>query len=137
MSRLPNLFIASAPPPLTPARRVVIQSLVKATTPNDYEHHFSVVSGLACVKRITDKVNETSREKENAATAKELKARVEDWKGHDPDSFGKLIIDDQLVATKGNTDREYHVFLFEQMLLCCKDVSTNALVPLDSFITSR
>ena len=100
-----------------------LQSLVKATTPNDYEHHFSVVSGLACVKRITDKVNETSREKENAATAKELKARVEDWKGHDPDSFGKLIIDDQLVATKGNTDREYHVFLFEQMLLCCKDVS--------------
>lgn len=97
--------------------------MVKATNESDYANYKSLTSGLLSVKRITDRVNETSRAKENAATKKELGNRVTDWKGHDPEQFGDLLLDDQLVATKSGSDRDYHVFLFEKMLLCCKDVS--------------
>lgn len=102
---------------------LLLGSLVKATSPSDYAGYPSLVAGLACVKRITDKVNETSRAKQNAETVRELKARVDDWKGHDPDTFGLLVSDAVLVATKGEHDREYHVFLFEHMLLCCKNAT--------------
>jgi hypothetical protein len=47
---------------------------------------------------------------------------VTDWKGHEPEGFGDLLVDDLLTATKGGSERDYHVFLFERMLLCCKDV---------------
>lgn len=100
----------------------VLQSLVKATNPSDYIYHASLVAGLASVKRITDKVNETSREKENEKTVLELQARVEDWKGHVPETFGRLLVDDVLSAIKSGSTRDYHVFLFEKMLLCCKEV---------------
>lgn len=32
-------------------------------------------------------------------------------------------MDDVLTVTKADVDREYHVFLFERMILCCKDAS--------------
>lgn len=109
------------------------QSLVKATNDSDYTHHDSLALGLLSVKRITDKVNETSRAKENAATKEELKRRVTDWKGHEPEGFGDLLVDDLLTATKGGSERDYHVFLFERMLLCCKDVRRSTpLCPLRS-----
>jgi cell division control protein 24 len=54
-------------------------------------------------------------------TVKSLHSRVEDWKGHHLSNFGELLIDDIFVVTKSNVDREYHVFLFEKIILCCKE----------------
>ena len=55
------------------------------------------------------------------ATVKNLENRVEDWKGHHISNFGTLILDDIFTVTKSEMDREYHVFLFEKIILCCKE----------------
>jgi cell division control protein 24 len=51
-----------------------------------------------------------------------LRQRVGDWKGHALANFGDLLLDDLFVVTKSEVDREYHVFLFENIILCCKEV---------------
>jgi len=50
-----------------------------------------------------------------------LAARVDDWKGHHVSQFGELLLDDVFIVTKSEVDREYHVFLFERIILCCKE----------------
>jgi len=52
-----------------------------------------------------------------------LQSRVEDWKGHHLENFGDLLLDDIFVVTKSDIDREYHVFLFEKIILCCKEAT--------------
>jgi cell division control protein 24 len=50
-----------------------------------------------------------------------LSSRVDDWKGHHVSQFGELLLDDIFIVTKTEVDREYHVFLFERIILCCKE----------------
>ncbi len=78
-------------------------------------------AGVAVTKRITDRVNEEQRRAENIATLKHLEGRVADWKGHHISNFGTLLLDDIFMVTKSEMDREYHVFLFEKIILCCKE----------------
>lgn len=52
---------------------------------------------------------------------KHLEGRIEDWKGHHLSNFGDLLLDDVFLVTKSEVDREYHVFLFEKIILCCKE----------------
>lgn len=79
------------------------------------------MAGVASAKLITDKINEAQRRAENAQTVRALQNRVEDWKGHHLANFGDLLLDDVLLVTKSEVDREYHVFLFEKIILCCKE----------------
>jgi len=50
-----------------------------------------------------------------------LRSRVSDWKSHHIDNFGELLLDDVFLVTKSHIDRVYHVFLFEKMILFCKE----------------
>jgi cell division control protein 24 len=107
------------------ARRVIahplLQSLVKASSRDDYPHYDELVEGVAACKRIADRINEAQRRTENRDALENLKRRVEDWKGHATSNFGELLLDDIFVVTKSDVDREYHVFLFEKIILCCKE----------------
>lgn len=98
-----------------------MQSLVKASTIVDYPHYEELQAGSAAAKRITDKINEAQRRAENNQTVRNLEGRVKDWKGHHLSNFGNLLLDDIFTVTKSEVDREYHVFLFEKIILCCKE----------------
>ena len=78
---------------------------------------------MNAAKRITDRINEAQRRAENEQTVNSLRSRVEDWKGHHLENFGALLLDDIFMVTKMDIDREYHVFLFEKIILCCKEAS--------------
>lgn len=99
----------------------VQQSLIKACSPQDYPHYDELKEGSTAAKRITDKINEAQRRAENSLTVENLSARVDDWKGHHVSHFGDLLLDDVFTVTKSEVDREYHVFLFERIILCCKE----------------
>jgi cell division control protein 24 len=101
---------------------LLFQQLLKACPP-DHEFYQELEEGVAACKRITEKVNEAERRAVNAATVKLLEQRVEDWKGHALANFGDLLLDDIFMVTKSDVDREYHVFLFEKIILCCKDAT--------------
>jgi cell division control protein 24 len=95
--------------------------LLKKSSPVDYPHYEELKAGSAAAKRITDKINEAQRRAENLQTVQNLAARVDDWKGHHVSQFGELLLDDIFIVTKSEVDREYHVFLFERIILCCKE----------------
>lgn len=98
------------------------QSLVKVLNgKEEYSYLEELKAGVAAAKRITDRINEEQRRAENKATVKSLEGRVEDWKGHHISNFGALLLDDIFTVTKSEMDREYHVFLFEKIILCCKE----------------
>ena len=73
--------------------------------------------------RITGKINEAHRRADNEQIVKSLAKRITDWKGHHLENFGELLLEDVFVVTKSDIDREYHVFLFEKIILCCKDAT--------------
>jgi cell division control protein 24 len=94
---------------------------VKKSSPTEYPLYDDLVEGSAAAKRVTDKINEAQRRAENIQTVQTLQTRVEDWKGHHLGNFGDLLLDDIFLVTKSEVDREYHVFLFEKIILCCKE----------------
>ena len=98
------------------------QSLIKTLSPTTYSHCEELKRGSEAAKRITDKINEAQRRAENEQTVKSLSTRIEDWKGHHLENFGQLLLDDVFTVTKSDLDREYHVFLFERIILCCKEI---------------
>ncbi|THH09802.1 hypothetical protein EW145_g1760 [Phellinidium pouzarii] len=101
---------------------LLLESLLKAAANTDYPYYDELKGGLEAAKRITDRINEAQRRSENAQTVASLEARVEDWKGHHLSNFGELILEDIFMVMKMDIDREYHVFLFEKIILCCKEV---------------
>lgn len=48
----------------------------------------------------------------------DLCARMSDWKGHDPETFGVLQLYDLLSVRKTHHAREFFVYLFQETLLC-------------------
>ncbi|KAF8198124.1 hypothetical protein BJ912DRAFT_58313 [Pholiota molesta] len=103
---------------------LLLDSLLKACSASTYAHYDELKRGSDAAKRITDKINEAQRRAENEQTVKSLSSRIDDWKGHHLANFGDLLLDDLFVVTKSDIDREYHVFLFERIILCCKEASS-------------
>ncbi len=104
---------------------LLLEQLLKKT-PEDAPPYQELEEGLEVMRSITDKVNENSRLQENAQLVKELEWRVEDWKGHNIKTFGLLLLSDTFMVAKSDTEREYHVYLFEKILLCCKEIAPAA-----------
>ncbi|KAF8606218.1 hypothetical protein BDV93DRAFT_521061 [Ceratobasidium sp. AG-I] len=99
-----------------------LHDLIKHADKSTYPHYPELEQGIAVAKRIVDQANETQRRVEYQSTVKMLEQRVVDWKGHHLPNFGELLLDDLFLVTKSEVDQEYHVFLFEKTLLCCKEV---------------
>ncbi|CAD6949376.1 unnamed protein product [Tilletia caries] len=115
---LPSLLIK-------PVQRIckyplLLEQIIK-NTPADATHREELVDGLHVLKRIAEKVNETQRMQENVLVVKELEERVDDWKGHNVNQFGTLLLHEPFGVLKNDQEREYHVYLFEAILLCCKE----------------
>ncbi|KAJ7117175.1 hypothetical protein C8R44DRAFT_854734 [Mycena epipterygia] len=100
---------------------LLLDRLIKASSAETYQHYDELKLGSDAAKRITDKINEAQRRAENQQTVKALRTRVDDWKGHHIENFGDLLLTGVFVVTKSDIDREYHMFLFEKIILCCKE----------------
>ncbi|WFD18221.1 Guanine nucleotide exchange factor for Cdc42p [Malassezia caprae] len=105
---------------------LLLEQLLKTSTA-DAPQHVELLHALHTIRRITDKVNEKRRLQENVQLVAELERRVEDWKGHSLKTFGTLYLSDTFVVAKGDSEREFRVYLFERILLCCKDLGASLL----------
>lgn len=82
----------------------------------------AVENAYESVNRVTSMVNEIRRKDENIAMVRILEKRVEDWKGFNIHNFGELLLDINLMMERLEVEREMHIFLFERILICCKEV---------------
>lgn len=71
------------------------------------------------------KISEALRRGENQKMINNLRGRVQDWKGHLLQNFGKLVLYDLALVTRSDLDRPYSVFLFEKIVILCKEVIPN------------
>lgn len=99
---------------------LLLRELVKYT-PEDWPNYQNQVEALEAIKRVTTNVNETQRRAENIGVVKQLSERLVDWKGHNLDDFGALLHDGVFPVIKAGAEREYHLYLFENIILCCKE----------------
>lgn len=99
---------------------LLLRELVKYT-PADWPNAQDQIHALEVIKRVTLNVNETQRRVDNLTVVKELSERLIDWKGHNIDDFGSLLHDGVFPVIKAGQEREYHMYLFENIILCCKE----------------
>lgn len=104
---------------------LLLDAILHATAKHDYAYRAELAEARATVKRIASQNNDLAAMKEKQDKVRDLIDRVEDWKGHDVTAFGDLWLDDHFVVSKDNAPREYHVFLFSKMMLCCKEAAPN------------
>jgi cell division control protein 24 len=126
---------------------LLLKDLVKHSDPIAVEDQ-QLEAGLEAIQRIATATNEAIRKSENMEIVKDLEGRVEDWKGHKLEHFGELLLHGQFSVIKGDqrgdverevtymhmlqqqvglADRQmqYYIYLFERILLCCKEMGAN------------
>lgn len=99
---------------------LLLRELIKLTPP-DWPYAEELNSGSEVMKAITARVNETQRRVENIDKVKELNDRMRDWRGHNVSDFGDLLLDGVFPVVKTGFERDYHLYLFENIILCCKE----------------
>jgi cell division control protein 24 len=124
--------------------------LLKATDPDLYDVTEDLTRGIGAAQRVLGRINQAVDKKARADAVVDLTARVEDWKGHNIQQFGDLIMNGTFTVIKGDgrndVEREvclhfwigeityantksallqYKIYLFEKILLCCKEINPN------------
>lgn len=76
---------------------------------------------------ILERANAAADKETRLTAVEELTGSVDDWKRHKLQHFGELLLfgTQTVVKNDGQKDmvREYRVYLFERILLCCKDMT--------------
>ena len=103
-----------------------------------------LVAGCESAERVLHKANDAVNRDLLDEAFDDLIGRVDDWKNHKAEQFGKLLLHGVYGVITGKTDQEkdvsfdfmshrktslttseYEIYLFECILLCCKEISPN------------
>ncbi|KAH7383369.1 Pleckstrin homology domain-containing protein [Pyrenochaeta sp. MPI-SDFR-AT-0127] len=97
----------------------------------DEQRREDISRGIEAASSVLAGTNDAIAREERGEAVEELKTLVEDWKGHRIEGFGDLLLHGQFTVLKGesmtskNEEREYKIYLFEMILLCCKEINVN------------
>lgn len=115
---------------LKPMQRLVkypllLKDLMKKSEDEAIKEDLS--TGIAAAERVLSKANEAVNRDMLDEAVEELNKRVDDWKSHKIDHFGSLLLHGVYTVITGRSDQEkdYEIYLFESILLCCKEVLPN------------
>ncbi|KAK2592636.1 Guanine nucleotide exchange factor for Cdc42p [Conoideocrella luteorostrata] len=91
----------------------------------DSEVKDDLCTGSEAAARVLTKANEAVNRDLLDEALEELITRVDDWKSHKVESFGKLLLHGVygVITGKSDQEKEYEIYLFECILLCCKEAS--------------
>ncbi|KAL4882019.1 hypothetical protein BJY04DRAFT_187877 [Aspergillus karnatakaensis] len=88
-----------------------------------------ITSAIESLQTVLDAANDAIDKEQLASAFRQLDERVDDWKALRSDTFGDLLRFGTFTVIKGDngkdSEREYHIYLFERILLCCKDINPN------------
>ncbi|SCO80805.1 uncharacterized protein FRV6_05018 [Fusarium oxysporum] len=73
------------------------------------------------ISRLVIRLQDNAISKDTQAAVQKLQQKIEDWKGIDPHALGELILSKTLYVTKSSKTNLYHAYLFQNMLLLCKE----------------
>ena len=99
---------------------LLIRELIK-NSPQDAPDIKELQEADFVMKQAADVVNEGQRRSENLAVFANLKSRIEDWKGIDPNRMGDLELYGNIVVSQGSVEKECESFLFSKILIMCRE----------------
>ncbi|OAA56132.1 Rho guanyl nucleotide exchange factor [Niveomyces insectorum RCEF 264] len=115
---------------LKPMQRLVkypllLKDLRKKSEQDDEKQDLE--AGIAAAERVLQKANEAVDRDLLDDALDDLVNRVDDWKNHKVDQFGRLLLHGVYTVVTGKSDQEkdYEIYLFECILLCCKELTPN------------
>ncbi|KAH9220269.1 Pleckstrin homology domain-containing protein, partial [Leptodontidium sp. 2 PMI_412] len=82
-----------------------------------------LTSGIEAMERVIQKASDAIDRDLRNGTLASLCARVEDWKNHQVDDFGDLLMFGQFPIIKEKAWKEYEIYSFERILLVCTEVN--------------
>ncbi|KAJ5778054.1 hypothetical protein N7520_001300 [Penicillium odoratum] len=95
----------------------------------DEQLQADITGAIDSIQVTLDSANDAIHKEHLVSAVVDLSERVDDWKSLKMDSFGELLRFGTFAVVKGDSgkdsEREYHIFLFERILLCCKDINPN------------
>ncbi|KAH7390072.1 Pleckstrin homology domain-containing protein [Cadophora sp. MPI-SDFR-AT-0126] len=93
-------------------------------TEADEKSQADLTSGIEVLERVLGQANAAIELDLRNEAVENLCASVEDWKGLQLENFGELVLFGEYSVTRGGAGRkQYKVYLFERILLICKDVT--------------
>ncbi|KAJ7623059.1 Dbl homology domain-containing protein [Mycena polygramma] len=101
---------------------LLLKPLLDISSTESYAHYDELKNGLAALERVIGRVRAARRIVVNRFTVAELRVRVVDWHGHQLDTFGALLLDNDEVlgVIKDDVDPQgCQAFLFERVILFC------------------
>ena len=106
---------------------LLLKDLAKVT--EDETLKTNIQDATTVIESVLAEAN-SSIDKESRISAREdVAARVEDWRKLKVEQFGDLLLFGTFAVQKSDSgkdnEREYHIYLFEAILLCCKDANPN------------
>ncbi|KAH7040194.1 Pleckstrin homology domain-containing protein [Microdochium trichocladiopsis] len=117
---------------LKPMQRLVkypllLKELLKRGSGDDPEVKQDLTQGIEAAERVLTKANEAVDRDLLDEALEELITRVDDWKNHRVEQFGRLLLHGVHTVVTGRSDqeKEYEIYLFEYILLCCKEIVPN------------
>lgn len=126
---------------LTPVQRIcrypLLLKQLEKHTPPDWPYYEKLCDTLTVMQGMMIAVNETQRKVENRFVRRDLEERVKDWKGLDINSMGELLLSGAFPVLSFGEESEYNLYLFEKMLLCCKDKVLAKRTPLGKIRPTR
>ncbi|OAG12303.1 uncharacterized protein CC84DRAFT_1183010 [Paraphaeosphaeria sporulosa] len=111
----------------------------------ELEEHLrdDISNGIDATEAVLERINAAIAREDRMEAVEELKTLVEDWKGHRIEGFGDLLLYGQYTVLKGDgmngkqDEREYKIYLFEMILLCCKELSANKAKKMNKALTTK
>ncbi|KAI0216115.1 Guanine nucleotide exchange factor for Cdc42p [Massospora cicadina] len=106
---------------------LLLRELIRYTKEEEYPHYAELTLGMEAINRVAGRVNEMRRKEENFNLCGDLKTRVVNWDSLVIDDFGELLQSDKFtVVGKDQKEREMYIFLFQDILICCKELSAGS-----------
>ncbi|TGJ83253.1 hypothetical protein E0Z10_g5528 [Xylaria hypoxylon] len=83
--------------------------------------------GIEAAERVLKRADEAVNRALLDDALEELRFRVDDWKSHKVDHFGKLLLHGsyQVITGRSEQEKDYEIYLFEHILLCCKEAQAS------------
>jgi len=109
--------------------------MLRFTPEQEVQTRADLTAALKITHDVTAQINNANRTLANEMTRLDLGKRIIDWRGFRLEALGSLLLEAKLVVCMDDVDKEMHVFLFDRILLCCKE-KKNKMVAIGSSNTS-
>ncbi|KAI0406353.1 Rho guanyl nucleotide exchange factor [Xylaria palmicola] len=106
---------------------LLLKDLLKRGGDQNPETRADLLKGIEAAERVLKQADEAVNRDLLDEIVEDLRVRVDEWKGHQFQHFGQLLLHGiyTVVTSRTEQEKDYEIYLFETILLCCKEVQPN------------